>query len=596
MEGSLEEFDLMSVVQTVSIGRQFTGVDLLDERGSIIGTMFMKAGQILSATAEGLSGIDAVKRLVHTRKSRRFFVYRGKFSDDRAKPVGPVGEVLMRVVESEAEHPSEGQLLFEGSLSEFALGTVLEAVSLGRTCVGIDVFSVDARHVGAVCVKAGKVLFAIAGKVTGQAAMDALLAAGEGRFVAYHTTLGGSADPLGSVRDVLWRSRERAKYKLDSDRLEEEDNESSWTQVRPPKSDRPSPLPPLRGGVSARFPRPEGMQPLPLPPVSGSHARARSFEERPAPTESQELPCFPKLAEPSASVSEAPRSTWSSAPVHGDQERTRRESWPSLSKVGSRASHRGTPIICVTSPKGGAGKTTVSLNLAVALARRGRRVVLVDADSNGLLAAVRAREEPAPGVSDIVEGSLTLEDAYLHTRLPTLRILPSGLGELEPISPRGWASVLEQVRDDAELVLVDCPPSVYGATRAVASVASHALMVVSADPAACRAVYAHQQALRAQANESLELLGIVLNMLDYHARPSLHVFEELCASSAGAMMMEVPIPRSSLLMEANARGVPMACDELSGAPAIAYCFELLATLALERLGMVEPMAFAEPLL
>jgi hypothetical protein len=49
-------------------------------------------------------------------------------------------------------------------------------------------------------------------------------------------------------------------------------------------------------------------------------------------------------------------------------------------------------------------------------------------------------------------------------------------------------------------------------------------------------------------------------------------------------------------MEASARGVPMATADLPYAPSIAYCFELLAAILLERLGMVVPMAHAEPLL
>jgi hypothetical protein len=196
MEGSLDEYDLMSVVQTVSIGRRFTGLDFLDESGELVGTMFVKAGQIMSATAGGLSGFDAVRRLMRTPEPRRFFVYRGKHAAELELPVGPVGEVLMRVVQSEEEQAREGKLLFEGPLGEFPLASVLDAVSLGRQCVGIDLF-IDGTRVGALCVKGGQVLFAIAGKVTGLRAMVALLGCREGRFLAYRTTLTGQAEPLG---------------------------------------------------------------------------------------------------------------------------------------------------------------------------------------------------------------------------------------------------------------------------------------------------------------------------------------------------------------------------------------------------------------
>jgi cellulose biosynthesis protein BcsQ len=170
------------------------------------------------------------------------------------------------------------------------------------------------------------------------------------------------------------------------------------------------------------------------------------------------------------------------------------------------------------------------------------------------------------------------------------------VAEPDPLHTMNWSSLIDKARKGMDLLLVDCPPGVYGATRAVASVASHALMVVSADPASCRAVQAHQHALCTQTSESLALLGIVLNMLDYQARPSLHMLEELCASSFGSLVLEVPIPRSATLMEASTRGMPTTTAELPYAPSIAYCFELLAAIMLERLQMVVPMPYADPLL
>jgi MinD-like ATPase involved in chromosome partitioning or flagellar assembly len=515
---------------------------------------------------------------MRTPEPRRFFVYRGKHGAELELPVGPVGEVLMRVVQSEEEQAREGKVLCRGRLAEFPLATVLDAVSLGRQCVGIDIF-IDAVRVGALCLKGGQVLFAIAGKVTGMGAMRALLDCSEGHFLVYRTTLTGQAEPLGSVRDIVRRHREPTEARAHDLLSDEDASELSLTTVRPPRS---SPILLSEAANDAlndvTLPRARAVRELPEASVA-ARARLRTA----VGTGTQGLWATPRTTHEASE----PGRPWAPEP----------KVRPSHVRMSvASALRRGPPVVCVTSPKGGTGRTTVAVNLAVALARRNQRVLLIDADANGVLGAVRTEAAPLPGVSEVLRGVLPLEQAMLETRVPNLRILPSGVLETDPLQAMNWSALVDRARAEADVVLVDCPPGVYGETRAVASVASHALMVVSADPASCRAVQAHQHALRTQTSESLALAGIVLNMLDYHARPSLHMFEELCASSAGNLVFEVPIPRSPALMEACARGVPMAAADLPYAPSIAYCFELLAAILLERLGMVVPMAHAEPLL
>src|SRR5579863_3836421 len=97
MEGSLSEFDLSSVMQVVSLGRQYTGVDLFDESGSLVGTLFLKSGKILGAKSGSLSGLDAVSTLLRDNRRKRFSVYRTERFSDAQSPVGSVGEVLLKM-------------------------------------------------------------------------------------------------------------------------------------------------------------------------------------------------------------------------------------------------------------------------------------------------------------------------------------------------------------------------------------------------------------------------------------------------------------------------------------------------------------------
>jgi chromosome partitioning protein len=253
-------------------------------------------------------------------------------------------------------------------------------------------------------------------------------------------------------------------------------------------------------------------------------------------------------------------------------------------------------IIAVTSPRGGAGRTTVALNLALALARRHPRVLLVDADANGLLPAVRAPQRVYAGVAEVLAGEAELESALLETRAPGLTLLPSGelsdSGQQHP----GWKPLLTSLAARFDIVIVDCPPILYGATPSVLRAASHQLLVVGAEPAALQACQAFQERLERELSQGPRLLGLVLNMLDYQVRASVRALEQLGESNFASALFDVSIPRSPAFMEASARGIPVAHSE-GGAPmTIAWVFDTLAAALLERLELEQPRLSERPLL
>lgn len=139
-------------------------------------------------------------------------------------------------------------------------------------------------------------------------------------------------------------------------------------------------------------------------------------------------------------------------------------------------------VLVVTSPSAGDGKTTVSALLAEAFARLGMRVLLVDADLRrpGLAKMVRAR--PQPGLSDVLRREVTLSEAIRQAWAENLRMLPTAHDlEAGDLVAREFAAVIDQARDDYDLVIVDTPPLLR--TEDARSIALHAkgiLLVVSA--------------------------------------------------------------------------------------------------------------------
>lgn len=133
------------------------------------------------------------------------------------------------------------------------------------------------------------------------------------------------------------------------------------------------------------------------------------------------------------------------------------------------------PILMVTSAQSGEGKSTTIANLAIAFAQSGRRTVLVDLDlRNSFLEGVFGLEG-RPGVSDIVSGDITLDEALVTGPSPTegqlspivdemvhkhLSILPSGQVSNPAYfgTVRGVAEMLKHLSARADVVLVDAPP------------------------------------------------------------------------------------------------------------------------------------------
>ena len=130
--------------------------------------------------------------------------------------------------------------------------------------------------------------------------------------------------------------------------------------------------------------------------------------------------------------------------------------------------------IVVTSGKGGVGKTTVTVNLGVALANLGQKVVLVDADFglNNLDVVIGIENKIDYDIVDVIDGRCRLKQALVSTdNHKNLFVLSSGSGVNSCITGQNVKLIIENLSKYFDYVLIDCPAGIdLGFHRAVSCV------------------------------------------------------------------------------------------------------------------------------
>jgi cellulose biosynthesis protein BcsQ len=252
---------------------------------------------------------------------------------------------------------------------------------------------------------------------------------------------------------------------------------------------------------------------------------------------------------------------------------------------------RARVVLGVVSPKGGSGKTTIALNLALSFARQDRSVILVDGDINGdVLSAIASRARASRGVLDVLLGKASPESALLKTVLPRLSIMPAVGSELPEVSAllashdRAWQELLRQLSSEAEIVIVDGPAGMFGGTRQFLGGCTHVLGVLQAELIASRSFAMFERALaHIPRAERPEVVGVVLNMLRARHGASVRVLQEACEHLPKGWLLDTAIPRSDAFLEATEEGLPLRLLDEQNPPAVSWLFDTLASEISERL-------------
>lgn len=175
--------------------------------------------------------------------------------------------------------------------------------------------------------------------------------------------------------------------------------------------------------------------------------------------------------------------------------------------------------ILITSPAPGEGKSTVASNLSVAIAQAGQRVLLIDADlRRPTQHKIFGMNRQARGLSAVLAGQMSLEEAIAHTSIENLDVLISGPDVPNPaemLNSESFARILEQVAARYDRVLIDSPPVVAVTDPLILAAQTDVTILVLRAEASTRRV--SMQAREALASVDARVLGVAVNNVSHKA-------------------------------------------------------------------------------
>lgn len=173
--------------------------------------------------------------------------------------------------------------------------------------------------------------------------------------------------------------------------------------------------------------------------------------------------------------------------------------------------------IMITSPNPLEGKSTMASNLAVSFAMSGRRVVLVDGDLRRPSVHKTFKCEPQPGLSDILTGSVSLEEAIRPTDIPNLFIITAGTIPPNPVNLLGstaFEETMHLLREQFQHIFIDSPPTLsLPDSRVMSAMVDKVILVIRHHYTPRETARMARQVL-SQVNA--DVIGVILNQVAFH--------------------------------------------------------------------------------
>jgi chromosome partitioning protein len=339
---------------------------------------------------------------------------------------------------------------------------------------------------------------------------------------------------------------------------------SSATEMPPLVRTPAPPLPPVEDHDPVR-------EPIPFP-------RRESVVEPPVvepPVAEQTLVEPPVVAEPAAAL-DAP-----AAPevVLGPTGRP----WPELPEPRPIGIHGNARVIAMCNQKGGVGKTTTTINLGASLAEYGRKVLLVDFDPQGSLSVglgLNPHEQELSIYNLLMQRDVRFQDVIVETSVPGVDLLPSNIdlsaAEVQLVHEvareQTLARVLQDARNEYDVILIDCQPSLGLLTVNALTAADGVIVPLECEYFALRGVALLKGTIdkvRERLNPRLQVDGVLGTMFDGRTLHAREVMERL-VEAWGDDVFHTVIRRTVKFSDSTVAGEPITSYASDSPGAAAY--------------------------
>jgi chromosome partitioning protein len=220
-------------------------------------------------------------------------------------------------------------------------------------------------------------------------------------------------------------------------------------------------------------------------------------------------------------------------------------------------------ITSIASQKGGTGKTTTSISVATGLARRGKRVLLVDMDSQANSSKVLLPEYPKLRKEDTIYRTI-LENSPIvshKTAIPHLEIAPSHIllsnTDIELTTAKDHREArlkkeIDKIKENYDFVIIDCPPALSWLTLNAFTASDSVLLVVAPGYFELDSIVQINKTIeevRSYFNPTLRILGYLFTMADptINSQTSLKILRQ----AYGNDVLKTIIPRNTDIRDAH---------------------------------------------